>query len=198
MKLRVKTQQITEFVENANAIINQKTLKGKRSKYTSCLQLMVDALDPKYKSIHRHFQAIREKHALVNTASDQKEFMLGANQSYTYNKEGAKLMQDELQEYLEKWHELSLEVPYFKLSVADLPVEAGEVSVSNQIIKILSPFVISKELHDELLYGEYKDAEKEELEVGHNISEEEEEEEASYPRGERAPVIPIKGTKKRN
>lgn len=154
MQLKVRTEQITNFYENADAIIGRLSQKGKRGKYLAVLQTMFDAITPKYKSIQKHMQALREKYAIVNNSSDSKEFILNASGNFTFNKEGASKLADEIEEYLQKTHSVSLDVPKFILRQEDLPTENGIMNLSNQLIAILSPFVISDELKNTLLYGD--------------------------------------------
>ncbi len=152
IKINPTNRRIVEFVNNADYVIQQLSLTGKRTRYLGILQFQKDHFDSNKSSIQKKMKLMYEKHAKVK---DSGEFIYqgeGDKKDYVYTKEAQVLLDDDLEKFLLETKELEVDEIYY-LSIKDLPkAENGEVSLSNNLIKIFSEFVISKEDADKLLY----------------------------------------------
>ncbi len=144
-EVEVTNESILLFRANADEIIRQLSAKDERGRYLYALQRVFDRLEVTQKNINRKLSDISEKYALLN---DSGHFIFegnGNDKSYVYKPEKLAQMKDEKEKFLESTRVIR---PYH-INKSDLPK-----NITNQLIAILSPFIISEKLKEEILYGE--------------------------------------------
>ncbi len=155
MKIKVTREQVKLFYLNAQNEIRVLTINNKRSRYTGVLQVMLDQLEIHYKAIERRVKYLSEKFATLDEKGDLVYVSNGQSRELSFKPEQSEELDKELIKYLEEV--ITIEIEEFILSKNDIPKNADQsVRIANGLVKVFYPFVFTKDLHDELLYGELK------------------------------------------
>lgn len=153
--IKASNEAILNFFNNAENIIRYLTGKGERTRYVSALQRMKDFLEDNshQRSIMKKLSFLDEKYA--KTDPETGAFLydgMGDKRSYIYEPEQRKNLRDASDEYLQEIKTFNLD---FDPTISEefLPkTKDGKVAVDNKLIKILCPFVITKETRDAIIY----------------------------------------------
>jgi len=104
------------------------------------------------KSIEKKQRALSEKYALTNP--DTQEFILTPQGQMSYSKESSQQFREETDKFHEEYRELKDYPQECFLALNDLPKDSqGVLSITNQLLKVFAPFVITQKLCDDIIYG---------------------------------------------
>lgn len=158
IKIKVTNERIVNFYLNAQNLIKQLTGTGKRSRYSAVLQAVSENVEDTYKAIVKKQSRLEQKYAKTKESG---EFLYteGSDKSYVYTKKDKEELDDEVEKLFAEEKTIEVDEIYY-LKEKDLPNNDGVVIVSNQLLKVFSGFIISKELCDKLIYFGIKDTEK--------------------------------------
>lgn len=151
LKVTVTNERIVNFYLNTQSIIRQLSSTGKRSRYLGVLQTVLENVEEDYKLITKKASRLEQKFAKTK---DSGEFVYdgeGDKRSYVYTKKDKEELEDALEKFYKETKQIDVDEVYY-LQEKDLPSENGEVVLTNQLIKVFSEFVISKELCNKLIY----------------------------------------------
>lgn len=153
MKQIEKTNnEILQFVSNAEFLTRNLSVTGKRNRYLGVLQFQKEHFEKHAEAIKKKLQRIQEKNAKIK---DTGEFIYegtGDNKTYVYTKEAKETLDKEIDSFLEEKKTLEVD-EIFYLKEEDLPkAENGEISVSNQLLKLFDGFVLDTKTVNKLIY----------------------------------------------
>jgi hypothetical protein len=142
--MQVTNEQLVNFFINAKAILQKSA--GKKSRMLYSLQRMYDKCLPLIKKYNKKDEDLRAQYARTDSESAFIMTEQGDKLDYTFTKDKLK----EMNAAREKLTEDKVEIePHVVPSINDVPSD-----YSNLLIQALTPFVISEEMRDQLIYSE--------------------------------------------